>query len=771
MQNTLLIVESPSKCGNIEKYLKEYNVKCIASCGHFREIQSLENIKFGNNIIDIEFVENEKSDKSISHMKKYISQYNKTNIIIATDNDREGEAIGWHICDFFKLPIKTTKRILFNEITEKAVKEAYFSPTVLNLNLIEAQMTRQVIDFIVGYKVSPVLWKLASNKRLSAGRCQSPALRLICENKTKIETTASNNIKHKLYGYFTDKRIPFTCTTEFTEEENDIENLEAFLSTATNKFLYDFNVTRKELQSPTPFSTSKLQQMASNQLKFSPSETMMYCQNLYEKGLITYMRTDATQYSDEFKNEAFNYINEYYGKEYARSVTLFNEENKKEKNSDNVCAHAHEAICVTNLRHIWRDNDVLQNKKEKTMYNFIWRNTLQSLMTNSVINVLTASATNTNDKLFIFTSNENVFLGWKSVKITNKLYENDNEEYVGDENEDEEYIGDDNEYLFNYLKNITPKSRIALHKLYTKPFSLKHTLHLSEASLVSALEKHSIGRPSTFSSIVQTIQSRKYVSKKNIKGRELLCNQYVAELELDRMINKNNIIKSTAKLQIGNEKNKLVVNELGLTVDGFLQEYFSELFNFIYTKEMEDKLDKIANGDINWIDVCHECNSKIEFLIGKISDSSINHFEYVFDDNHTFMFAKYGPVIKYTENNDISKSKSKNLKKKKPLVLFKKVIDDIDYEKLRNGKYKLDDILVTNKNENNNDDANNDDIIKENNIGTFKSKNIIVKKGRYGLYAVYGANNVSLRKLGNRPVENIRLTDVEPILKYYDNKK
>lgn len=726
--DTLIIVESPSKCGLIENYLSDYNVKCIASCGHFREITSLSDIIFNDDkTINVKYTANDKSVKRVRILEKYISMFDTKNIIIATDNDREGEAIGWHICDYFNLSITKTRRMIFNEITEKCIKSSFISPSLLNMKLVEAQKTRQIIDFIVGFKVSPVLWKLSHNKKLSAGRCQTPALHLIHENDEHIIKNQNNDITHKVIGYFTNIYIPFTNTTVFTDSNcnstKSTNDLTTYLINMKTEYIYDFVIKETNISAPTPFSTSILQQQSSNKLNYSPKETMSLCQKLYEKGLITYMRTDSTCYNTDFVRDVYKYIKSEYGEEFISSVT------QSESNE------AHEAIRITNLYEVLDSN---LSKKEQTMYNFIRCNTIRSLMCDAKVNVLSATFTCAEYHKYIFKHecSQSSFLGWKKY-----LYNYSN----NDDDEDTTY--------FNYLSRLTKnKDKLyLLHKIVSKPIT-QHLFHYTEAKLVSLLEQKGIGRPSTFASIVNTIQERKYVTKKDIKGKQVVANIY----NIDEFRDGNNMVyKTSTQINVGCEKNKLILNELGIVVNKLLYQYFENIFMYTYTNSLENKLDSIANDDIDWVDVCIDCNKEVDSLINKIDNASIHNFEYKFDDNHLFMFAKYGPVIKYTENTSKKKSKTS------PFVTFKKVINDIDYDRLRNGEYLLDDILLKNIEADNTSSA----------IGIYNEKQISIKKGRYGLYAVYGGSNVSLKKFGNRPIENINLKEVIPILKYFDKNK
>jgi len=302
LQKSLVIVESPAKCKKIEEYLGP-GYKCIASFGHLREINSLDNIDFQNGFkIKYSIIDSPIKKKQIEKIRKEITD--SCEVILATDDDREGEAIAWHICELFDLNVLKTKRILFHEITEKAIKEAIKNPTIIHMNTVYAQQARQVLDLIVGFKVSPLLWTKI-NKGLSAGRCQTPALKIIYDNDDEIKKNINNKVFNTI-GYFTKKGIVFTNSKEYETEEE----IELFLDKSISfQHIFTRNDPIKVFKKqPEPFTTSRIQQVCSNKLHISPKETMKICQELYESGYITYMRTDSKKYSKEFIETTKKYI-------------------------------------------------------------------------------------------------------------------------------------------------------------------------------------------------------------------------------------------------------------------------------------------------------------------------------------------------------------------------------------------------------------------------------------------------------------------------------
>ena len=332
MSFTLVIVESPAKCKKIEKYLGN-NYKCIASYGHFCQLDGLKSIDIDNNFKPT-FTLMESKEQQVDKMRKMIDRAD--DVMLASDDDREGEAIAWHICNQFNLPVNTTKRIIFHEITKPALLKAVSEPVSVNMDVVYAQQSRQILDMLVGYYISPILWKKISQNTktgLSAGRCQTPALRLVYENKKEIDKSPGRKV-YNTTGYFTNKNIPFVLNHNYDDEEKVSTFLE---ETVNHDHIYECskerNVTK---QPPKPFTTSGLQQMASNELRISPKNTMQSCQKLYEGGYITYMRTDSVAYSKEFLNDAENFIKKTYGNDYVNNnlSDLSNEKQKEDNYGD-----------------------------------------------------------------------------------------------------------------------------------------------------------------------------------------------------------------------------------------------------------------------------------------------------------------------------------------------------------------------------------------------------------------------------------------------------
>ena len=545
MRHKLVIVESPSKCNMIEKYLG-IGYKVIASCGHFRSLNKLEQINFET--LDINYsIDKPKIIKLLKEESEAADE-----VILATDNDREGEAIAWHICQVCNLSL-TTKRIIFQEITESALKNAIASPTIINLNRVYSQKSRQIIDLYIGFKISPLLWKHIQHK-LSAGRCQTPALRILYDQELLIESQIYDTHYH-IYGLFTSNQIEFKAPNiNLSNAESEGNTVESFLEKCKN---HVFTITKSDPKQiihdpPSILITSTLQQKASQVLGMSPKQTMKNAQILYEKGLITYMRTDCPYYSNEFLNKTKDFITSTYGKEYIGKI---NETNSSE-------GKTHEGIRITNFV---QSIDI--EPSVNRLYDFIYKHTLQSCMSSYIGSIITYTL----DFDFVYLSTKNIFNGWKCLQKRDET--------------------DWGPYLDN-LKKINYSVIYADEKLKSQEF------HYNESQLIRKLEKENIGRPSTFTGILDSIE--KYVDKGTFKGKLVKLKQY----EL-----KTNVIISIEEKQI-EEKNKLVITLLGKKVSEFCNLYFQSLFDYKYTERMEQQLDLIESGNVNWKDITKDfiCN-------------------------------------------------------------------------------------------------------------------------------------------------------------------
>jgi DNA topoisomerase-1 len=712
----LVIVESPAKCAKIEGYLG-LGYKVIASYGHLRELCSLKNINIEHGFKPTyTIIDNSLKKKQIEIIRQEINKAD--DVILASDDDREGEAIAWHICDMFKLDVEKTKRITFNEITESALNYAIHNPRTINMNLVYAQQARQILDLLVGFKVSPMLWKFITNhaeNSLSAGRCQTPALKIIYDNQQIINNIQDATI-YNTSGYFTNSNLCFKLNKQFDTKEQITDFLEG-----TSNFEHIYTCTtpvKSYKKQPEPFTTSTIQQTASNEFRYSPKETMKLCQKLYEAGYITYMRTDSKTYSKDFIETVKDYIDRKYPEHVHPDIELLVSGSnqavptkKSTKKSKTITQDAHEAIRPTNIS-LYNLPETI-DLKEKKMYNLIWQNTLESCMAPAVFYSITATITGFTNTQYAYSSELIHFPGWKIVA---QKYSTENKEY-------------------HYLQTIKPNGVIPYKKIVSQIAvkNVKH--HYTEARLVQLLEENGIGRPSTFSMLVDKIQERGYVKKEDVKGKEIECCDYE--------LTDGKIFESEVKREFGNEKGKLIIQPMGIIVMKFLEKHFLDIFNYDFTKKMEDDLDNISKGVKLPEDLIIQCNTQLDVLIDKLKTET--KIEVQIDDQHTYLVGKYGPVIKCTEMDDDGKQS----------VSFKSIKKDVDIHQLgkESGEYTLDDIIDT--------------IEKQQTqyiLGTHEGEDVILKKGKFGLYITWGTNSKSLKEFKNRQMENITFEDVKPYL-------
>lgn len=707
----LVIVESPAKCKKIEGFLGD-NYKCIASFGHLRELPSLDNIDIGNQFQPT-FTFIAKKEKTIQSMKGDIQ--NASEVILATDDDREGEAIAWHICDIFGLPVASTPRIVFHEITKNAVCNAMDHPTRINMSVVHAQFSRQILDVIVGFMVSPVLWKHIAHKSLSAGRCQTPALRLIYENEEEIKNATPTGV-HDISGLFkiSGRVIEFKLSSSLTQDEQVCHLFHAMADfTSAYSVGQPILVTREP---PMPFNTSRLQQAASNELHVSPKQTMQICQKLYEAGHITYMRTENQEYSQQFMESMRTYIEHTYGDAYVnadRATSLKNDGN-----------NPHEAIRPTNIQCVsLLHSEESFSSKEVRMYELIHRRTLQSVMSVAKLHTIEGKIPSPDSRVFSCKRHKMLFPGWKIVETTTES---------------------NNDEVRDYHAMITcPQSIVTFTRLFSIYRLQNSKQHYTEARLVHLLEEKGIGRPSTFSSLVEKIQERGYVKKQNIKGDTMQVTEY--EMGQD-----NHILEVVRGKEFGSEKNKLVLQPLGALVSEFLHTHFHTLFAYEYTKHMEESLDKIASWvhkegnrqeKVTWWDMLSKYHREITDMLDTLKENKpAGKIAYSIDEHHSYIIGKNGPVIKFTKDGKTS---------------FKSVRDDIDVHKLEKGEYVIDDVVAP--------------LSPDHVLGEHLGHSIALKKGKYGLYAMWGNKKISLKPLGNRPVENIRLEEVIQVLDNQEN--
>lgn len=559
MSKNLVIVESPAKAKTIEGYLgKDFVVK--SSYGHIRDLAK------GNESVDVEqgfepqYIVADDKKQLVKELKQAAA---KAEIVwLATDEDREGEAISWHLYETLKLKPESTKRIVFSEITKNAILKSIEHPRTVDINLVNAQQARRILDRLVGFDLSPVLWKKVK-PGLSAGRVQSVAVRIIVEREREIAAFQSKadfrvvgefiadglNVKAPLNQRFQNEADAHAFLTDCTSAEHKVVSL----------------ITKPAKRKPTaPFTTSTLQQEASRKLGFSVSRTMRVAQGLYESGLITYMRTDSTNLSDDAVKQAKNVITQEYGKEYSNPKQF---KGKKSKGAQ----EAHEAIRPSDLSR----KTMTGERDQERLYDLIWKRTVASQMADAELENTTATIdVSTRSELFAAKGQVITFEGFLKVYLEGKDEEGDEQEQDG---------------RLPAMKEgqILNRTRI----IATQRFS-KHAPRYTEASLVKRLEELGIGRPSTYAPTISTVQKRGYVEKADRDGTP----RDFRVLTLEG----GSVKDQTDTENTGVERAKLFPTDIGMVVNDFLLKHFVQIMDFNFTAEVEEKFDVIAQGQMDW---------------------------------------------------------------------------------------------------------------------------------------------------------------------------
>ncbi len=569
MQENLVIVESPAKAKTIEKFLGN-NFKVASSMGHIRDLAKKD---FG---IDIEnnyqpqYIISDDKKKVVAELKKLAKS--ATEIWLASDEDREGEAIAWHLKEVLGLKPEHTRRIVFHEITKDAILHAIKNPREIDLNLVNAQQARRVLDRIVGFEVSPVLWKKVKPS-LSAGRVQSVAVRLIVEREREImnfQSSSSFRVTAMFVAKLSDGQES-ELKAELSKRFDNLEEANEFLKLCKNSTFTVSDVTRKPTKrTPAqPFTTSTLQQEASRKLGFSVSQTMSVAQKLYEAGKITYMRTDSVNLSSLAIHSAAKKITELHGEKYVKT--------RQYKTKSKGAQEAHEAIRPTYIDH----EQISGTAQEKRLYDLIWKRTIASQMADAELEktTVTIDISNSPEK-FIATGEVIIFDGFLKVYL---------------ESTDDENGAQGSEDLIPPLK---AKDSLQVKVIQAVQRYAQRPPRYTEASLVKRLEELGIGRPSTYAPTITTIQNRNYVVKEDRPGIE---RQFV-QLEL-----RNGQIREAVKKEItGTEKAKLFPTDIGMVVTDFLMEYFDQIMDYNFTAKVEAEFDEIAEGNRVWNEMIDE---------------------------------------------------------------------------------------------------------------------------------------------------------------------
>ncbi|MCR5152600.1 MAG: type I DNA topoisomerase, partial [Prevotella sp.] len=563
MQDNLVIVESPAKAKTIERFLgKDYKV--MSSYGHIRDLKKKE-LSIDTDTLKPEYEIPDDKKKLVSDLRKNAKAAGK--VWLASDEDREGEAISWHLCEVLGLDEDNTNRIVFHEITKPAILEAIQHPRHIDMNLVNAQQARRVLDRLVGFKISPVLWRKVKPS-LSAGRVQSVAVRLIVEREREIQSFVSEAYYRVNAIFITTAKdgstseVKAELPTRFTSSEEAT----AFLEKCKNATFTIDNISQKPLKrTPAPpFTTSTLQQEAARKLGFTVSQTMMVAQRLYENGLITYMRTDSFNLSSLCVGASKKEIVERWGETYSKP--------RQYHTSSKGAQEAHEAIRPTYMSNTQIDG----NPQEKRLYDLIWKRTAASQMADAIIEKTTVQIGMSN-------SNEHFIANGEVIQFDGflKVYR----ESAGDEEENAEDLA-------GVLPVMTEGDTLQRKEITATERFTQCPLRYTEASLVKKLEELGIGRPSTYAPTISTIQQREYVQKGDKKGEERL-------FEIIKL-KKNAITKTNKKEIVGSDKGKLLPTDTGLVVTDFLMDNFPNIMDYNFTATIEKKFDKVAEGKQDW---------------------------------------------------------------------------------------------------------------------------------------------------------------------------
>ena len=564
MSKNLVIVESPAKAKTIEKFLGG-EFKVVSSNGHIADLPSNElGIDLENNYNPKYKVTNDKKDL-VKKLKKELKGVET--VWLASDEDREGEAIAWHLAENLDLDESNTKRIVFREITEDAIKNAIKNPRQINKALVDAQQARRVIDRLVGYKISPILWRKVKGG-LSAGRVQSVVLRLISEREKEISNFKPESSFKISANFISTEKSKFKA--KYLNNIKDDDNFKSFIE-GFKDALFSVDSVKKSplIKKPSaPFTTSTMQQEASRKLGFNVSRTMQTAQKLYEAGHITYMRTDSVTLSETALNSIHSTINSKYGSEYSQRRSFSN----KSRNAQ----QAHEAVRPTNF-----DVNISNlDSDQSNLYDLIWRRTLASQMSDAKVDKTTVKIVSNNHDGFFQSVGEVIkFDGFL------RLYRESKDNQKNDDSE--------NTVLPNIFEgDIVEKENVLVTQFFTKP-----PFRFTEASLVKKLEELGIGRPSTYAPTITTVMNRKYVFKglNNAQSRDII------EYTIDTEVNKT--VKSE---KYGSNKGKLVPSEVGLLVNEFLTNNFKNIIDYNFTASVESEFDSIANGSKDWKSIIHK---------------------------------------------------------------------------------------------------------------------------------------------------------------------
>ena len=686
MQENLVIVESPAKAKTIEKFLgKDYKV--MSSYGHIRDLKKKE-ISIDSATLEPTYEIPDEKKKLVNELKSNAKKAKK--IWLASDEDREGEAISWHLCEVLGLDEKKTNRIVFHEITKSAILDAIQHPRHLDMNLVNAQQARRVLDRLVGFKLSPVLWRKVK-PALSAGRVQSVAVRLIVEREREIQAFTSEPYYRVTATFSIDKahnnknEIKAELDRRFATHEEAL----AFLSQCKEAQFTVAEVTKKPLKrTPAPpFTTSTLQQEAARKLGFTVSQTMMIAQHLYENGRITYMRTDSVNLSQLALGTSKEEITKLWGEKYCKTRNYHTHSKGAQE--------AHEAIRPTYMS----AQEIEGTAQEKRLYELIWKRTIASQMADAQIDKTTVNIhIDGVDAQFVATGEVITFDGFLKV--------------YRESTDDEENRNEESVHQLPILPVGTTLSRQEITS--TERFSMGPTRY-TEASLVHKLEELGIGRPSTYAPTISTIQQRQYVQKGDKKGEE-------RKYAVDTLQNEE-ISHSERTEMTGNEKGKLLPTDIGIVVNDFLMENFPDIMDYNFTARVEQQFDQIAEGKEGWNMMMKDFDKHFEPTVDKVMNARSEHKageRLLGNDPKTgkpvfVKIGRFGPVVQIGTADDEEKPHFAQLPAQKSM-------ENLSLEEALE-LFKL-----------------------PRTIGSFEDSDVVIGAGRFGPYIMHDKKYVSLPK-------------------------
>ncbi len=712
MTKNLVIVESPAKAKTIEGFLgKEYTVK--SSYGHVRDLN--KNTLSVNIEKDFEPEYEISDDKKalVAELKKLSSQ--AQTIWLASDEDREGESISWHLYEALDLKHKDTKRIVFHEITKTAILNAIENPRDIDMDLVAAQQARRVLDRLVGYELSPLLWKKVKPS-LSAGRVQSVAVRLIVEREEEIKNfqqTSAYRITAQ-FSFLQDGQ-EYSIAAEMPNRFDTEAEARAFVESCIGASYKVENIEKKpSSRTPAPpFTTSTLQQEAARKLGFSVANTMRLAQQLYESGKITYMRTDSVNLSSLALGMAKKVITENYGADYVKTRQY----HTKTKGAQ----EAHEAIRPTYLD----QNTIKGTADERRLYELIWKRTIASQMSDAQIERTNVNiGISTSDKKFTATGEVILFDGFLKVYM---------ESYDDDEVENGK-LKMESSPLSTFNFQLKEGTILELDKMEAQQRFTRHPLRYTEASLVKKMEELGIGRPSTYAPTISTIQKREYVTKGDIKGTVQAFNVIT--------LKNNKITEKTGKENYGAEKGKLLPTDIGVLVNRFLLQYFESIIDYNFTANVEKEFDKISEGQCEWNKMIREFYAGFHKQVvsttensGKFSGEKLLGVDPATGKNVYVKVGRFGPVAQIGDTESEEKPRFAGLRKNQSIetITLEEVLKLFEFPRI---------------------------------LGEYEGKEVSVSVGRFGPYVKHNNNFYGLAK-----TDNPATIDIERAIEIIDEKR